>query len=111
MLTHSAGPHADVSSPVAFGLEYPPMATTLKGRMLKAGGWNLAKRIIKPVPVIGAVVAVGLAGYVIKRKGLLRGVLHVGLDVTPVLGTAKSVVEIFTGDLIPDRKSEGSLSE
>jgi hypothetical protein len=48
-------------------------------------------------------VAIGLAGYVIKRKGLLRGVLHVGLDVTPVLRTAKTVVEIFTGDLIPDK--------
>src|SRR5437868_1145471 len=79
------------------------MAITIKGRMLKAGGWNLARRIIKPVPIVGAVVAVGLAGYVIKKKGLLRGVLHVGLDVTPVLGTAKTVVEIFTGDLIPDK--------
>jgi hypothetical protein len=79
--------------------------------MLKAGGWNLARRIIKPVPIVGAVVAVGLAGYVIKKKGLFRGVLHVGLDVTPVLGTAKTVVEIFTGDLIPDRKPESSLSE
>lgn len=82
------------------------MATTIKRRILRAGGWNLARRIIKPVPVVGAVLAVGLAGYVIKRKGLLRGVIHVGLDVTPVLGTAKSVVEIFTGDLIPDKNSE-----
>jgi hypothetical protein len=27
----------------------------------------------------------------------------VGLDVTPVVGTAKGVVELFTGDLIPDK--------
>jgi hypothetical protein len=26
--------------------------------------------------------------------------------VTPVLGTAKNVVEIFTGDLIPDKTSQ-----
>lgn len=72
---------------------------------MRAGGWGLVKRIIKPVPVIGAVFAAGLAGYAIKKKGLLRGVIHVGLDVTPIVGTAKNVVEIFTGDLIPDRNS------
>jgi hypothetical protein len=81
------------------------MATTLKRRMLRAGGWGLVKRIIKPVPVVGAVFAVGLAGYEIRKKGFVRGVIHVGLDVTPFVGTAKNVVEIFTGDLIPDKNS------
>jgi hypothetical protein len=28
----------------------------------------------------------------------------VGLDVTPIVGTAKGVVELFTGDLIPDKR-------
>jgi hypothetical protein len=71
--------------------------------MLRAGGWRLAKRLIKPIPVIGSVVAVGLAGYEIRKKGLVPGAIHVGLDVTPLIGTAKGVVEIFTGDLIPDK--------
>jgi hypothetical protein len=71
--------------------------------MLRVGGWGLAKRLIKPIPVIGSVFAVGLAGYEIKKKGLIPGAIHVGLDVTPLVGTAKGVVEIFTGDLIPDR--------
>jgi len=79
------------------------MATTLKRRVLRAGGWGAVKRLIKPIPVVGAVFAVSLAAYEIKKKGLLRGVIHVGLDVTPVVGTAKNVVEIFTGDLIPDK--------
>jgi hypothetical protein len=35
------------------------------------------------------------------REGLLR-VVHV-LGLTPVIGTAKNVLEIFTGDLIPDK--------
>jgi len=74
-------------------------------KIVKAGGWELAKRLIKPIPIIGSMVAVGLAGYAIKKKGLLRGSLHVGLDVTPVVGTAKNVVEIFTGDLIRDKAS------
>jgi len=77
--------------------------TTLKRRMIRAGGWSVAKRLIKPIPIVGTVFAVGLAGYEIKRKGLLPGVVHVGLDVTPVVGTAKGVLELFTGDLIPDK--------
>ena len=77
--------------------------TTLKRRMIRAGGWSVAKRLIKPIPIVGTVFAVGLAGYEIKRKGLLLGVVHVGLDVTPVVGTAKGVLELFTGDLIPDK--------
>ena len=73
-------------------------------RVVRAGGWKLAKRIIKPIPIIGSVFAFGLAGYEIKKKGLLPGAVHVGLDITPFVGTAKGVVEIFTGDLIPDKK-------
>jgi hypothetical protein len=77
--------------------------TTLKRRIIRAGGWRVAKRLIKPIPIIGSLFAVGLAGYEIKKKGLLPGAVHVGLDVTPVVGTAKNVIEIFTGDLIPDK--------
>ena len=80
------------------------MATTLKRRLLRAGGWGLAKRLIKPIPVVGSVFAISLAGYEIRKKGLLRGGIHVGLDATPVIGTAKGLVELFTGDLIPDKK-------
>ena len=64
----------------------------------------MAKRIIKPIPIVGTVFAFGLAGYEIRKKGLLPGAVHVGLDMTPFVGTAKGVVEIFTGDLIPDKK-------
>ena len=79
------------------------MTAGMKRRVLRAGGWGLAKRIVKPIPVIGTVVAVSLAGYEIKKKGLIPGAIHVGLDVTPIVGTAKGLIEIFTGDWIPDR--------
>lgn len=79
------------------------MAGKRKRRIVKSGGWELAKRLIKPIPIIGSLLAIGLAGYAIKKKGFLRGSVHVGLDVTPVVGTAKNVVEIFTGDLIADK--------
>jgi len=77
--------------------------STVKRRIIRAGGWSVARRLIKPIPIVGTVFAVGLAGYEIKRKGLLPGVIHVGLDVTPFVGTAKNVLEIFTGDLNPDK--------
>lgn len=77
--------------------------STVKRRIIRAGGWGVAKRLIKPIPIVGTIFAFGLAGYEIRKKGLLPGAVHVGLDVTPVVGTAKSVLEIFTGDLIPDK--------
>jgi hypothetical protein len=86
------------------------MTATVKRRIIRAGGWGLAKRLIKPIPIIGSLFALSLAVYEIKKKGLLPGVVHVGLDVTPVVGTAKNVVEIFTGDLIPDKRVNGSVA-
>lgn len=80
------------------------MAASLTRRIGRVGGWTLAKRLAKPIPVVGTVVALSLAGYEIKKKGLLRGGVHVGLDALPFIGTAKGVVEIFTGDLIADKK-------
>ncbi|MBV9957856.1 MAG: hypothetical protein JO360_05510 [Acidobacteria bacterium] len=77
---------------------------SLKRRLLRAGGWTMARRLIKPIPVIGTAVVISMAGYDIKKKGLLRGGLHVGLDATPIIGTAKGILELFTGDLIPDKK-------
>ena len=65
---------------------------------MRAGGWGLAKRIVKPIPILGSLFAVGLAGHEIRKKGLIPG--H---DVTPGVGTANGVLEIFTGDLIPDK--------
>ena len=85
------------------------MMSTVKRRIIRAGGWGLAKRLIKPIPIVGSIFAVGLAGYEIRKKGLIPGVVHVGLDVTPVVGTAKNVLEILTGDLIPDKSDRKSV--
>lgn len=75
------------------------MAKTVTGRV----GWEVAKKLIKAIPYVGAVVSVVFAGHAIRKKGLLPGAVHVGLDVTPVVGTAKNVIEIVTGDWIPDK--------
>jgi hypothetical protein len=75
------------------------MAKTVKGRV----GWAVVKKLLKAIPVIGTVFSVGFAGHEIKKKGLVPGAVHVGLDVIPIVGTAKNVVEIVTGDWIPDK--------
>jgi len=75
-------------------------------RAARAGGWRVAKRLLKPIPLVGTAVILGTAGYALRRKGVVRGAAHVGLDMLPVVGTAKAVVELFTGDLIPDKSRE-----
>ena len=75
-----------------------------KKGLMKRGTWEVTKKLLKAIPIIGPVFVVGFAGYDIKKKGIVPGAVHVGLDVTPVVGTAKNVLEIFTGDLIPDKK-------
>lgn len=75
------------------------MAKTVKGRV----GWAVVKKLLKAIPVIGTVFTVGFAGHDMKKKGIVPGAVHVGLDVIPVVGTVKNVAEIVTGDWIPDK--------
>ncbi|MEP6741661.1 MAG: hypothetical protein ABJB61_04110 [bacterium] len=87
------------------------MAELQKKGIVKRGGWEIAKKLLKTIPIIGTVFTVGFAGHDIKKKGLVKGAVHVGLDATPVVGTAKNVLEIFTGDLIPDKASRIAESD
>jgi hypothetical protein len=75
-------------------------------RLVRAGGTRLAIKAAKSMPVVGTAVVVGLAGYEIKKKGVLKGLLNVALDATPVLGVVKNSVEMVTGDWFPDREDE-----
>jgi hypothetical protein len=77
--------------------------TTLKRKAAEAGGWMVAKRVAKSIPYVGTAMAIGLVGYDIKRKGVVKGVLNSGIDAIPFVGTAKNVVELFTGDFFPDK--------
>lgn len=86
------------------------MAVKRKKGIVKRGGWEITKKLLKAIPIIGPVFTVGFAGSDIRKKGLVPGAVHVGLDATPVVGTAKNVVEIFTGDLIPDKASKTERS-
>lgn len=79
---------------------------SLKRKLINAGGWNIAKRVAKSVPYVGSALAIGLVGYNVKKKGLVRGVVDSGLDAIPFVGTAKNITELFTGDLIPPKRSK-----
>lgn len=77
----------------------------LKRKIMEAGGWTLARRAAKQIPVVGTALAIGLVGYDIKKKGFVKGVVNSGLDAIPIVGTGKNVIELFTGDLLPDKKN------
>jgi hypothetical protein len=80
---------------------------SLKRKALETGGWVAAKRVGKAIPYVGTVMAIGLVGYDIKRKGVLYGVINSGLDAIPFVGLGKNVIEFFTGDLLPDKAQRG----
>jgi hypothetical protein len=66
----------------------------------------LIRRFLKPIPIIGTGVVLGLAAGTIRRKGFFKGSADVALDLVPVVGLTKNVVEVFTGDLIPDKRDK-----
>ena len=72
-------------------------------KLIHAGGWHLAKRMAKMMPFGGTAIAVVLVGSDIKRKGVVKGVINSGIDAIPFVGLAKNGLELFTGDLIPDK--------
>jgi hypothetical protein len=80
----------------------------LRRKLIHAGGWQVAKRVAKMVPFGGTVIAVGLVGHDVKKKGLVRGVVNSGIDAIPFVGLAKNAVELVTGDFIPDRQEKSS---
>lgn len=82
----------------------PERRTTIKRKVIHAGGWLVVKRFARMLPFGGAFIAVALVGDDIKKKGLVRGVLNAGIDAVPIVGLAKNAVEIVTGDIIPDKE-------
>jgi hypothetical protein len=80
-------------------------------KVAKVGGWQIAKRLAKRIPVIGTVLTIGLVGQDIRKKGLIKGVVNSGLDAVPFVGTAKGVVELFTGDLLADKSAKPKWKE
>ncbi len=80
--------------------------TRILRHILQAGGYRLARRAAKSMPIVGTAVVIGLVGYEIKKKGLVKGLVNTALDATPIVGMAKNAIEVFTGDWLSDREEE-----
>ena len=77
--------------------------TTIWRSLMRAGGTRIMRKVGKAMPLVGTAVVISMTAYEIKKKGLVRGIVNTALDATPVVGTAKNVIEIFTGDWLPDK--------
>ncbi len=76
---------------------------SVKRKIVRAGGWQVARRAARSVPFGGTVLAVVLVGTDVRKKGLLLGLINSGIDAIPIVGLAKNSIELFRGDLLPDK--------
>ncbi len=76
---------------------------TIGKKLVRAGRWQIAKRLAKTIPFGGTVVALVLVGSDIRQKGVVNGILNSGIDAIPFVGLAKNAVELVRGDFIPDK--------
>jgi hypothetical protein len=77
-------------------------------RIVRAGAARMIVKAAKSAPVIGTAVAIGLIGYEVKKKGLVKGLINTALDATPILGATKNAIEMVTGDWLPDKSTDKS---
>jgi hypothetical protein len=71
---------------------------------VRYGQRRMTRKLIRSVPILGAVVAVATVAAVARRKGFARGVVDAALDFTPFVGAVKNALEILRGrDFLPDR--------
>lgn len=75
----------------------------IRRKLFRAGGWQVAKRIAKSIPLGGTAVALVLVGSDIRNKGVVRGLANSGIDAIPFVGLAKNAVELIRGDFIADK--------
>ena len=73
--------------------------------------WNVAWRVIRVAPVIGIFIVLATSAEVLRRKGYMLGTLAVVLDILPVVCVVKACVEVFTGDLIPNKFEQDAVPQ
>jgi hypothetical protein len=60
-------------------------------------------RALKVMPVVGYFFVLAGAPVIIRRKGYLMGSLAIILDILPIICLIKAAIEVYYGDIIPDR--------
>ena len=68
------------------------------------GQRRLARRVLKSVPWLGALVTLAYVGSAIRRKGVFGGTMDSALNAVPFVGAMKNAAEVVRGrDFIRDR--------
>jgi hypothetical protein len=60
-------------------------------------------RVLKILPVVGWFFVIAAAPIILRRKGYFLGAVAVALDMLPVICLVKAGIEVFNGDIIPDK--------
>jgi putative toxin of predicted polymorphic toxin system len=77
---------------------------TMTSHAMRYAQRRLTRKLIRAMPLLGAVVAIATVGAAMRRKGVVNGAVDTALDFTPFVGFVKNAVEIVRGrDLIADR--------
>jgi hypothetical protein len=64
---------------------------------------RLTAKLVRAMPLLGAVVAIATVAAAMRRKGVINGAVDTALDFTPFVGFVKNAVEIVRGrDLFAD---------
>jgi len=69
---------------------------------------SISWRALRVMPVIGYVFIIASIPEILRRKGFVFGALALALDVLPVICMIKAGIEVFTGDLLPDKMESAS---
>jgi len=78
---------------------------SISQQVLQYGQRRIARKMLRAVPWLGAIVALGTLGISIRRKGAIGGSVDTLLDFIPFVSGLKNTAEIVRGrDFIPDRR-------
>jgi hypothetical protein len=64
---------------------------------MRYGQRRIARKLIRAVPFLGAVVALATVGRAIRRKGMVGGTVDTTLDFIPYVGAVKNTLELVRG--------------
>ena len=71
---------------------------------MQFGQRRIARKLLRALPWLGAVVALATLAQSVRRKGVVGGAVDTTLDMIPWVGGAKNVAEAVRGrDFIRDR--------
>jgi len=78
---------------------------SVSGQALQYAKRRISRKLLRAVPWLGSLVAIGTLASSIRRKGPVGGTVDTVLDFIPFVSGMKNAAEIVRGrDLIADRR-------